>query len=112
MSGLVTPNGAPALSQDDAVDAMRADEAASLEGLPPGDDLMAYTRFTITRHVFAIATSSIPPAMHPDYELITVWRRDDKRSQWRFHERWVRVPGGNVDSLVRLDERFCVLREA
>ena len=49
---------------------------------------------------------------HPDYEVVTVWRRKDKRSRWRFHERWVRVPGGDVDSLARLDENFNVLREA
>ncbi len=112
MSGIVTPDGKLAISHDDAIEAVCADETAVLDALPRGTDLSAYTRCIVSRHVFAILTAGIPPTMHPEYEMVTVWRRASRAAEWRMHERWVRAPGGDVDPLARLDEHFRVMREA
>ncbi len=113
MSGIVTTDGKLAISQGDAIEAMCADEAAALDALPRADDsLMAYTRCIVTRDVFAIVTASIPPTMHPEYEVVTVWSRASAAAEWRMDDRWIRAPGGDVDPLARLDEHFRVVREA
>ncbi len=106
------PDAPPELSRDIAINLVDDDEATALEGLPPSQDCMAYTRVILIREVFAVLTASMPPTMHPEYELVTVWRRASAASEWRMHERWIRAPGGDVDPLARLDEHFNVLREA
>ncbi len=106
------PDAPPELSRDIAIKSVSDDEATALKELPPSQDCMAYTRVILIREVFAVLTASMPPTMHPEYEMVTVWRRASRTLAWRMHERWVRAPGGDVDALARLDEHFNVLREA
>ncbi len=97
------------LSRDVVTKAILHDEAMSLKELPLSKDLMASTRTGVSRGVLGIASASMPPTMHPDYELVTVWRRQSQADRWAFHERWIRAPG-TVMPLLRLDEHFSVLR--
>ncbi len=97
------------LTRDGAIASLNADEAHSLGVLPLSTERRAATRLVISRGVFGVLTASMPPTMHPNFELVTAWERDDAKSAWRFGSRWVREPGG-AEVLARLDVYFNVLR--
>ncbi len=104
---VVLPETPEGLSREAAMESVNADEATALEELPESQERRSFTRHVISREVFSVLTASMPPSMHPAYELITVWVRAGEA--WRMDERWVRG-AGTTEPLVRLDGHFNVVK--
>ena len=104
------PEPSAELTRGTVMEMLGQDEAAALEALPSSQEHLAYTRLRISRSVFGIATASLPPTMHPEYELITLWHRTGEADTWRMKERWIREPG-TVKPLARLDGSFNILHD-
>ncbi len=103
------PRAPDELMRDEAIASLNADEAHSLGVLPLSTERRAATRLVVSRGVFGVLAGSMPPTMHPNFELVTAWERDDAKSAWRFGSRWIREPGA-AEVLARLDVYFNVLK--
>ena len=104
------PEAPPGLTLGEAIEALDADATESLEGLPPSSDTMAATTTRIARTTYGVLTMSLPPTMHPEYEVVTAWERVGS-GRWQFKDRWIRAPG-EAGPLARLDEKYRVVKEA